>query len=352
MESIDSHNTPNLFTFSVDKVDVCQETPLLSTAERIIREHLGIKGKFEDFSHRNINEPRYLLDKIPGLFLTVHTSYHFHYHLQLSVSDFIVLIAQGLGRHINKHAEKLRKHFVDHEGQEIISITRNEFVKGQQNDWSTVFGEFADEIKKRVKTDIYKVIIDDTSVATPMTKIVSEITLMDAMKSYFKYSCKSHCGIPSITLEGTPEDWAKLQKKVLSLVSLNKDDCFELNWWLGSLIPVVEKICQTGIERKADSEFWSQIYKQSEGSGGPYITGWITTFFPYLANDQVFYPDASITTKEVPKQVCEVPFTWEYLGEEIPMKLYAGFLGAEFNSQTLTVKPAHFWSLVYQDIEK
>jgi len=87
----------------------------------------------------------------------------------------------GLSIHIEKNAEKLRHYFVNYEGKEIIAISRNEFVKGQQNDWSTVFGEFAEEIKKRVKTDIHGVIIDDTSVATPMTRFVSEIALMGVM---------------------------------------------------------------------------------------------------------------------------------------------------------------------------
>jgi len=109
----------------------------------------------------------------------IHTAYANYYALKLYVSDFIILIGQSLSRHIEKRAEKLRYQFVTHDGKEKIEIRRDEFVKGEQNDWSTVFGEFTEEIKKRVKADVHGVIIDDASMATPITRIVSEITLME-----------------------------------------------------------------------------------------------------------------------------------------------------------------------------
>ena len=32
-----------------------------------------------------------------------------------------------------------------------------------------------------------------------------------------------------------------------------------------------------------NTRFWRHLYKKGEiESGGPYVTGWITTFFPYL----------------------------------------------------------------------
>src|SRR5258705_9132 len=34
--------------------------------------------------------------------------------------------------------------------------------------------------------------------------------------------------------------------------------------------------------RRVDRGFWRSIYKCSEQSGGPYVTGWINVLFPYL----------------------------------------------------------------------
>jgi len=350
MEQQQSTSTSeNSVTFNVDKVELNKEAPSLMSAEMVLKSQ-GIKvDNSEDFSHRGQSEEKFAFARIPGFMAAIHTAYANHYALKLSVSDFIILIGQGLSRHIEKNTERLRYHFVNHEGKEKIVIDRNEFVRGQQNDWSTVFGDFAEEIKKRVKTDIHGVIIDDTSVATPTTRIVSEITLMDAMKGYFDYRVRTCCGIPQITLEGTPDDWKKFQDKVKKLEEMNKDDCLHLGWWLENLIPLVEKICEAGIERKVDAKFWREIYKYEGGSGGPYITGWITTFFPYLGQSMSknSFSNPTLTSGDIPKQICQVPFIWEYYGEEIPMTFCGGFLGAEFDKETSTVKPAHFWSVNY-----
>jgi len=350
MEHQQQQATDNSFRFACDNVEICKEVPeFLLTAQEVMQNFLGITKKFEDFSHRDNSSKVFIPGAAPGLLLAVHRAYGAHYPLKLSVSDFLILIGQGLGRHINQNAEGLRKYFVEHEGKEVIRIFRDEFVKGRQNDWSTVFGEFADEIKKRVKTDIYDVIIDDTSVATPTTRIVSEITLMGAMKEYFDLRVKTRCGIPQIILEGTPDDWRSLKDKVEKLVGMNKEDCLKLKWWLDVLVPVVNKICEAGMERKADVEFWSKIYKSQGGSGGPYITGWILNFFPYFNKRVNNFKYGMVTSSDVPNQVSDIPFIWEYFEENIPMRFYGGFMGAEFDIENCLVKPAYFWSVNYEE---
>jgi len=337
------------FTFQVDQVEFAKGGPYLTSAEKLLKENVGIKAELEGFSHKNNKSFDFICGQIPGMINALHTAYQSHYALRLSVSDFIVLIGQGLGQHVNKNPEKLRKHFVEFEGKEHIKITRDEFVKGEDNDWSTVFGEFAGQIQLKVKGNVYGIIIDDTSVATPATRIVSEIALMNAVKSFFEYSVMTECGIPQITLDGTPEDWKRLLDKVNKLKELNEDDCLELNWWLDRLVPVVEKICETGISRNADREFWSEIYKYTGFSGNEFISGWITSFFPYLAKGRNPFMTDTITTNNIPKQVSEVPFTWAYYKKDISMKFYGGFLGAEYEQNTKTIKPTYFWCVSYDE---
>ena len=38
------------------------------------------------------------------------------------------------------------------------------------------------------------------------------------------------------------------------------DDKLMLKWWLKNLVPVVDKICEAGIDRKIDFEFWGNLY--------------------------------------------------------------------------------------------
>jgi len=352
--SNDSATSQPLFKFDVDKVKKETKAPALTTAQKILTDFMNIKEKSEDFSHRQETEATFVKGTLPGLVLALHTAYEHHYGLKLSVSDFILLIGQGIGKHMEVHSEKLRKHFVNHEEKEEIAIRRDHYVMGQQNDWSTVFGEFADNIKQRVKTDIYDIVVDDTSVATPTSRIVSELTLMDCMKGYFDYVVVTRCGIPEITLVGAPEDWENLRNKVQKLNDMNKEDCLGLAFWLKQLTPIIEKICDTAISKKVDKEFWSGIYKYSNpGSGTPFISGWITKFFPYLPSGvNEFKEPAQIKTSNLPKQISSIDFIWDYYHTLYGMKFHGGFLGAMYDSKTNTVEPAYFWTVVYDKERK
>jgi len=53
----------------------------------------------------------------------------------------------------------------------------------------------------------------DFSTTTAIEKAAFQVTLMDAMKSYFRYSMVTACGIPEITLEGSVEDWQMIETK-------------------------------------------------------------------------------------------------------------------------------------------
>lgn len=106
------------------------------------------------------------------------------------------MIGQGLATHINLNAEKLRKEFVNHEGKERIEVKVEKIDFSDDEFTKYVFDEFSKEIDKRIKKEVYDVVIDDTSVATHTTKIVSQLNLMDCMKTYFEYIMQCICGFP------------------------------------------------------------------------------------------------------------------------------------------------------------
>lgn len=68
-----------------------------------------------------------------------------------------------------------------------------------------MFPEFADKIGSFIGQDKQHLIESDFSTTGPVEKVVSQIVLMDAMKSYFKYVMVCGCGIPYIELIGTME---------------------------------------------------------------------------------------------------------------------------------------------------
>ena len=118
--------------------------------------------------------------------------------------------------------------------------------------------------------------------------------------------------------------------------------------------------------------FWSNIYKKTSGSGGPYISGWIVTLFPYMGTRctrknhwlkyswQDWKPRMAesrfghgATTDSFLPGVATTPFVWEYLGLEFKMHFYAGFIGASQDPVTLSIHPEIGWAIVAdEELEK
>ncbi len=63
---------------------------------------------------------------------TIHSCWSNHYSLTLSPDMIWLCIAQGLAQHINKHSEKLRSKFVEHEGKKKLVVVRSDFKKVHQ----------------------------------------------------------------------------------------------------------------------------------------------------------------------------------------------------------------------------
>jgi hypothetical protein len=97
------------------------------------------------------------------------------------------------------------------------------------------------------------------------------------MQSYFTYDMETLCGIPAITLEGTPEDWQAVAERAEQFGSL------DLEWWFEPLRGILRQFVAAarGI---VDRPFWQSVYKYQDESGGPMITGWISALFPYLTD--------------------------------------------------------------------
>jgi hypothetical protein len=175
------------------------------------------------------------------------------------------------------------------------------------------------------------------------------------MQSFFFYELATVCGIPSITLQGTQHDWRMLEERVQSFGDL------ELDWWLGTLSPLLHQFTEAACGR-IDQRFWQSIYKYEGGSGGPYITGWIMAFFPYLKDSgtrratvrnhgfleykgRSIYHPKNLTLSNLPHGLSMAPFTWDYLSKVFDMEFLGGFVGVAQNSETLALRPEIGWAV-------
>jgi len=211
----------------------------------------------------------------------VHAAFFDHHTLVLSPDVIWLTIAQGLANHIDQNAEFLREKLVSHEGKKELMISRPEFVKGSpENDWEGVFPEFSALIKANSVEGTTELIENDFSTTGPVERVVSHITLMDAVQHYFTYTMCCGCGFPSITLTGDLADWEKIRAKAAEL------ERYGLEWWLEDLLPALDQFVAAA-SGEPNLDFWRSLCMINVGTSFPQykpLTGWVQVFFPYLIN--------------------------------------------------------------------
>lgn len=335
--------------FIVDPVEVKQKLFTLSNQEVAWDELLPTNCyKIEACS----NEPIIPSEGAMNAFImTVHTAYDNHCPLVLSPDHIWLVIAQGFVHHITQNAERFRSRFVDFEGKKKLIVRIDDFVKGDAtNPWTLVFPQFSAQIREFIGDENHKLMLCNYSTTGVLEKAVSEIVLMDTMRNYFSYGCITACGIPTIRLTGTLDDWMKIRQKLDSL------ETFDLAWWTTSLKLIIDEFIQA-YQGHSNQNFWRNFFKYSEpGSGMPEISGWINSLFPYLSaegtmgrNHFVKYDPANKSRSagpapdEFPPSYSSVSFDWNYDGHEFHMAFFGGFCGSTQDSETFELKPALGW---------
>ncbi|CAG8653772.1 2530_t:CDS:1, partial [Scutellospora calospora] len=292
-----------------------------------------------------------------GFVAAIFHAYNHHQHLRLSPDDVWLTIAQGVSRHINYNAEKFRSRFVKHEGQKEIIIFGDDIIyvnslkNTYEGNWPEVLNRFTTEVDKHVeKIDLAQLLVCNFSTTTTNSLTASRIVMLDTVKAYFKFTVFMGCGIPKVTLDGTLEDWTKLQEKVIQLRKLN----LELDFWLDRLEPVLWNLVAT-YRGEIDEDFWSRIMNVhvNYGSGGDShstVTGWILGFFPYNRQGTALGSN-SIKLGDFPHGTVGVPFKVEDNGLSYSLKFIAGFIGAnqEISDGESIVSPVIGWSIIDDD---
>ena len=295
-----------------------------------------------------------------AFFRTVVTAYANHLSLVLSPDMVWMLISQGFARYVNAHPEEMRHQLVEHDGKmDLVVVTYQDLQTGNP-DWEQIMGDFSDSIQKYTRGDIAKALTADFTTTTPVTRIASEITLMESVKSYFEYVVVYlACGIPSITLQGTPEDWQQVLDKAKQLKS------YALSEWIEELEPILEEFVRAA-EGKPNQEFWQKMVKQVrlpqlKGGGGcdpttpTQLDGWVLKFFP---DEQGVTPSKKDHDEHMPADRVCVDFQYKIVGAlggilaEYSMQLWAGFIGAEEDVKAHTLTPKIGWLVRIDDQEE
>lgn len=280
-------------------------------------------------------------------------AYAGHYSMILSPDAIWTLISQGFCHHISLNTEKLKDKIVNHEGKMEISVISEYDLYSPLMDWDTLLNGFEIQIAENTKGNIADIMRADFSTTGNTERITSQVMLMSAVKSYFDFAAiHTICGIPTITIEGTPDDWRKIIKKVESL----RD--YDLGWWVDDLKPILQEFVNAS-EGNINKDFWQNIVKKDRpesmknGAGcrvkdATKFDGWFLKFMPFDKDGRT--PDTVVYGRnDMLPSVVSAPFTYivkDATGNIIsktPMEIMSGFVGIDVNENTYTMRPHIGW---------
>ncbi|GIF95837.1 DUF4419 domain-containing protein [Catellatospora citrea] len=196
-----------------------------------------------------------------------------HRPLVLSPDVVWLTVAQGLAQHIRLHAEELRPLLVNHTGRRKLAITLDGPMPRDADSWRHLVAQYAKLLDSEV-SDAALFACDFTT-STDVERTAARVVLLDAYSSYFSLWMFIGCGIPSVTLTGTEQDWRTIRARVDELPR------FGLGDWHRSLAPIADQFVRAAAG-EADTAFWQRIYNPADAYGGSVATGWIARLFPYV----------------------------------------------------------------------
>ena len=285
-----------------------------------------------------------------AFFSMVCLAYAQHRPIVLSPDIIWIIICNGYSQFVNRDPEKFRQYLVNHEGEETLVIKTNLATTTAQK-----VEQFAALIEKETKGDVAKVMTCNFSTTGMIERMVSQITLMETVKQYFSYmEMLTGCGIPSVTLEGTPDDWRLLREKTQKLGE------FGVKEWTGKLDPILEQF-ELAAQGTINLDFWFDMaikgrpwdFHLRAGGGclptyGPTpFDGWFLEFIPFDIWGE--RPDKIPYGHKLPPLMTSVPiiqFVEDDFGNCIainPLELRGGIVGLQQNNETKALRPEIGW---------
>lgn len=286
------------------------------------------------------------------LFEMLRIAYADHRPVVLSPDAIWLVISQGFSRYVNAHAEEMRSLLVSHEGKQDLTILSQKDLLTEDVNWAALLDDFALQLGKNTKGDLAETITADFSTTGTTERIASQVVMMDVFKQYFNYQVLYIvCGIPYITLTGTPQDWQRVLSKTQKLKTYQG-----IASWIEQLEPILKEFVVAS-EGKPRQVFWQSIVRQKrvgELRGGgcspdkpTRLDGWFLKLFP--DKDGKVLESVPYDYRYMPSEMVRVGFKYKKVDgkgqmlSEMPMDLWAGFVGIDLNDNTQELTPRIGW---------
>lgn len=277
-----------------------------------------------------------------------------HHSVVLSPDIIWSVISQGFNQYVNMNPETMRDKIVNHDGKISLETRSKYLLHSPEVEWEKIFNDFNEQIKTRTKGNITDMMRADFSTTGKTERIASQITLMSTVKSYFDYTIIAGlCGIPSITIEGTPDDWKKVIEKTENLRN------YDLGWWVDDLTPILQEFVAAANDTPNIS-FWKNIVIKNRPEefeeGGcssleiTQVDGWFLKLMPFNKYGRTPEKVDFNTEDMLPNMVC-ADFIYKIVDamgnviSETPMEMMAGIIGVDVDTTANAMRPKIGWMI-------
>jgi len=150
-----------------------------------------------------------------------------------------------------------------------------------------------------VDTDLF---LPSFTTSTEMSRLASLAAFLETCTPYYNYMMLT-CGYPAIRLDGTHEDWGKIQTKLATLENeFARIGSPIAPWLLDNILPMTVEIYRA-IDGKDNVDWLKQIFTQQRcGSGSQYVVdGWFSRLF-------MKQPESLRKVGNFPSHISKVPY--------------------------------------------
>ena len=295
----------------------------------------------------------------------LYQAYTRHCPICFSPDDIWLLILQFFSNYINENSEDVRHDFVKFEGKKTISVEIKNLERMESEldigDYKDFICKVIDQIPSYIKPSLIDTLTPDFSTTDEDKEFVGKLTIMCSFKKYFDYEMMcGGCGIPSIKLKGTVEDWEKIKEKVEFLSK------YKINFWLSKIKPIIDEFIMAR-KGNPNKDFWANMikvttinkkerfYDEVKTVAHDYIDGWILNFLPYNKDGNYNFVH-KIEVKDINEradQMLSCPFSVHEIitDKNYPKTFYTGFIGVEQDKESREVSLVQGWFVVDQKNE-
>lgn len=224
----------------------------------------------------------YPVSRENGLVGGLISAYNEHHNIVLRPENFWIAVLTQFSQFVNANSEKLRNTFVNFEGKKELVILDVGTLRNAPYDRMTT--RMTEQIAANLKdASVREWILPSFSTTTSNDTVVCSAVMMATMQKYFDYKFVLRCGIPSVTLLGTPDDYKNLAARIDRLLEFDVGTNLMVKWH-AMLKPIFGELINAS-QGKHNPEFWSKVCSNHGGGSGPsYISGWVSAFCVFNEN--------------------------------------------------------------------